>query len=111
MQFLKFMSEQDSPQQFIFAIGVLHGLVINDMVASSIEASGNLLLLFDELLQGTDLETDYQIRASFTEVHRLLKILQRELAFWRSAKQSSVIRRAQVLATLGKIQEFSQLWH
>jgi hypothetical protein len=101
------MSNTEQQQQFLATLQNVLQLVQNQEGPGAIAASQNLLPLFTELLQITDLEANYQIRASFTEVHRLLRLLQRDLAFWKMSKSGDNTR---LLATLGSIADFCQLW-
>jgi hypothetical protein len=101
------MVDIEQQRQFLAILQKVLQLVREREVAAAISASKNLLPLFDELLQTTDLEANYQLRASFTEVHRLLRLLQRDLAFWQMSKSGDDTR---LLATLGSIGEFCQLW-
>jgi hypothetical protein len=101
------MTNTEQQQQFLATLQNVLQLVQRQDVPGAIAASQNLLPLFTELLQITDLEANYQIRASFTEVHRLLRLLQRDLAFWQMSKSGDNTR---LLATLGSISDFCQLW-
>jgi hypothetical protein len=101
------MSNTEQQQQFLAILQNVLQLIQNQEVSLAIAASQNLLPLFNELLQTTDLEASYQIRASFTEVHRLLRLLQRDLAFWKMSKSGDNTR---LLATLASISDFCQLW-
>jgi hypothetical protein len=101
------MSNTEQQQQFLAILQNVLQLIQNQEVPLAIAASQNLLPLFNEILQTTDLEANYQIRASFTEVHRLLRLLQRDLAFWKMSKSGDNTR---LLATLKSISDFCQLW-
>jgi hypothetical protein len=86
----------------------LHSLVEKDDTSAAIAEGVNLQKLFDQLLQSADPDAAYQIRSSLTEIHRLLRILNRDLLFWKGAKQSRIERGAKVLETLQAIESFYQ---
>lgn len=51
-----------------------------------------------------------KMRSYITEIHRLLKVLQRDLIFWQSAQQTQnrAERRSAILAKLEAIMRFTQ---
>jgi hypothetical protein len=110
------INDADLSDQFRQSLANLYSLVEKDDTSAAIAslapeviAAGiDLQKSFDRLLQSADPAAGYQIRSSLTEIHRLLRILNRDLLFWQGAKQSRSVRRAQVLATLQSIEGFYQ---
>jgi hypothetical protein len=102
------IDEADFPDQFLQSLVCLRSLIEKDDPSAAIAAGINLQKLFDRLLQSADPDAGYQVRASLTEIHRLLRILNRDLLFWKGAKQSRLARGVQVLATLQSIEGFYQ---
>ncbi len=86
----------------------LRGCVENDDAVGALAAAKTLQGSFDRLLQAVSPDAPYQVRASLTEIHRLLRILNRDLLFWQGSKQTRADRSAQVLATLLSIEGFYQ---
>jgi hypothetical protein len=102
------IDDADLPDQFPQFLANLCSLVEQDDPSAAMVAGINLQKSFDRLLQSTDPAAGYQVRSSLTEIHRLLRILNRDLLFWKAAKQSRSVRGAQVLATLQSIEGFYQ---
>ncbi len=102
------IDDADLPDQFSQSLANLCGLVEKDDPSAAITTGISLQKLFDRLLQSADPAAGYQVRSSLTEIHRLLRILNRDLLFWQGAKQSRPARGAQVLATLQSIEGFYQ---
>jgi hypothetical protein len=107
-QILYNAGDRDLAESFGCSLELLRGCVEQDDVVGSLAGAKSLQGLFDRLLQAADPDASYQIRASLTEIHRLLRILNRDLLFWQGAKQTRAGRSTQVLATLGSIEGFSQ---
>jgi hypothetical protein len=99
----------DPGQQFPECLWQLRNWVETDQSPAAIAESNQLQLLFNQLLQSADPDAGYQMRSSLTEIHRLLRLLQRDLIFWQTAKQTKAGRKSQVLATLQSIENFYQL--
>jgi hypothetical protein len=102
------IDDADLSNQFRQSLANLCSLVEKDDTNAAITAGIDLQKSFDRLLQSADPAAGYQVRSSLTEIHRLLRILNRDLLFWQGAKQSRSVRGAQVLATLQSIESFYQ---
>jgi hypothetical protein len=102
------IDDADLSNQFRQSLANLCSLVEKDDTNAAIIAGIDLQKSFDRLLQSADPAAGYQVRSSLTEIHRLLRILNRDLLFWQGAKQSRSVRGAQVLATLQSIESFYQ---
>jgi hypothetical protein len=100
------MSDPDLAETFPQSLLRLRGCVEKDDAAGALAAAKTLQNLFDRLLSVVDPNAPYQVRASLTEIHRLLRILNRDLLFWQGAKQTRAGRSTQVLATLVSIEGF-----
>jgi hypothetical protein len=100
------INDPDLAETFPQSLSRLRGCVEQDDAAGALAAAKTLQTLFDRLLSTTDPSAPYQVRASFTEIHRLLRILNRDLLFWQGAKQTRAGRSTQVLATLVSIEGF-----
>jgi hypothetical protein len=105
-QILHNTGDQDLAGSFGHFLEQLRGCVEQDDAVGSLAAAKSLQNLFDRLLQLSDPDASYQVRASLTEIHRLLRILNRDLLFWQGAKQTRAGRSTQVLATLVSIEGF-----
>jgi hypothetical protein len=105
-QILHNTGDQDFTEGFPPSLARLHSCVEQDDAVAAFAAAKVLQKLFDRLLQMADPNASYQVRASLTEIHRLLRILHRDLLFWQGAKQTRPSRRTQVLATLQSIEGF-----
>jgi hypothetical protein len=103
------MSDPDLAETFPQSLLRLRGCVEKDDAAGALAAAKTLQNLFDRLLSVVDPNAPYQARASLTEIHRLLRILNRDLLFWQGAKQTRAGRSTQVLATLVSIERFYQM--
>jgi hypothetical protein len=103
------INDPDPSQQFPECLWQLRNWVETDQSQAAIAKSNQLQLLFNQLLQSADPDAGYQVRSSLTEIHRLLRLLQRDLMFWQTAKQAKAGRKLQVLATLQSIEDFYQL--
>jgi hypothetical protein len=97
------------PGNFILSWQQLYKAVENDDVEAAMVSAKILQSAFDYLLQSADPVAPYQVRSSLTEIHRLLRILNRDLMFWQGAKQTRAGRGTQVLATLQSIEGFYQV--
>jgi hypothetical protein len=102
------ISDPDLAETFPRSLARLQDCIEQDDVAGSLAAAKTLQNLFDRLLSVADPDAPYQVRASLTEIHRLLRILNRDLLFWQGAKQTRAGRSTQVLATLVSIKGFYQ---
>lgn len=100
------ISDPDLAETFPQSFSRLRGCVEQDDAAGALAAAKTLQNLFDRLLSTADPIAPYQVRASLTEIHRLLRILNRDLLFWQGAKQTRAGRSTQVLATLVSIEGF-----
>jgi hypothetical protein len=100
---------QSFPDSFILSWQQLYEAVKNDDAEAAIVSAKALQFSFDRLLQSADPVAPYQVRSSLTEIHRLLRILNRDLMFWQGAKQTRAGRGTQVLATLQSIEGFYQV--
>jgi hypothetical protein len=105
-QISQYIGDQDLVEGFPQVLARLRGCVEQDEAAGALAAAKTLQGLFDRLLQSSEPNAGYQVRASLTEIHRLLRILQRDLLFWQGAKQTRAKRSTQVLATLVSIEGF-----
>jgi hypothetical protein len=97
------------PDSFILSWQQLYKHVENDDTEAAMVSAKALQSAFDRLLQSADPIAPYQVRSSLTEIHRLLRILNRDLMFWQGAKQTRAGRGTQVLATLQSIEGFYQV--
>ena len=102
-------SDEDLTDGFSSAWQQLYQFVEHDDAQQAMVAAQTLQTLFDQLLQSSDPAAPYQVRSSLTEIHRLLRILQRDLLFWQGAKQTRADRGIQVLNTLRSIKDFYQV--
>lgn len=84
----------------------LNALVLQDELQHSelSAAQQNLAIAFDHLLTAFSPLADQRIRAGLTEIHRLLKLADRDLQFWQSAKQPAT-RQARQQNLLLKLQQ------
>jgi hypothetical protein len=105
-QISQYIGDQDLVEGFPQVLARLRGCVEQDEAAGALAAAKTLQGLFDRLLQLSEPNAGYQVRASLTEIHRLLRISQRDLLFWQGAKQTRAGRSTQVLATLVSIEGF-----
>jgi hypothetical protein len=105
------IGDSDPTEAFSLTLVWLKGCVEQNDVAEALTAAQKLQGFFDRLLQMADPNASYQVRASLTEIHRLLRVLHRDLLFWQGAKQAETRagRHAQVLATLLSIKGFYQM--
>jgi hypothetical protein len=103
------ISDEDLFNSFILSWQQLYKSVENDDATEAMVAAKTMQAAFDRLLQSADLVAPYQVRSSLTEIHRLLRILNRDLMFWQGAKQTRAGRCTQVLATLQSIEGFYQV--
>ncbi len=112
-QRLRNVSDEDLsksfPDSFLFSWQQLYKAVEKDDAEAAMVSAKALQSVFDRLLQSADPIAPYQVRSSLTEIHRLLRILNRDLMFWQGAKQTRAGRGTQVLATLQSIEEFYQV--
>jgi succinate dehydrogenase flavin-adding protein (antitoxin of CptAB toxin-antitoxin module) len=76
------------------------------------KAQQDLSIAFDQLLAAFAPDADRQVRSGLTEIHRLLKLADRELQFWQSAKQSETRsqRQQQLLTKLQQIADWEQVF-
>jgi hypothetical protein len=100
------ISDEDPTNSFIWAWQQLHQSVENDAPPQAIVAAQTLQAAFEQLLQSCDSIASHKARSILTEIHRLLRILQRDLLFWQAAKQTRADRELQVLTTLQSIEGF-----
>jgi hypothetical protein len=103
------ISDGDLSDSFLLSLEQLCKSVENDDSEGAMVSAKILQDTFDRLLQSADPIAPYQVRASLTEIHRLLRILNRDLMFWQGAKQTRAGRGTQVLATLQSIEGFYQV--
>jgi hypothetical protein len=103
------ISDEDLSGSFILSWRQLYKFVENDDAEQAMVSAQTLQTTFDRLLQSADPVAPYQVRSSLTEIHRLLRILNRDLMFWQGAKQTRAGRGTQVLATLQSIEGFYQV--
>jgi hypothetical protein len=103
------LSDSDLAETFPQSLVRLKDCVEKDDTAGSLAAAKTLQNSFDRLLQAADPNAPHQVRSSLTEIHRLLRILNRDLLFWQGAKQTRAGRSTQVLATLVSIEGFYQM--
>jgi hypothetical protein len=103
------ISDENLPSSFILSLQQLYKHVANDDPEEAMVSAKTLQSLFDRLLQSADPVAPYQVRSSLTEIHRLLRILNRDLMFWQGAKQTRAGRGTMVLATLQSIEGFYQV--
>jgi hypothetical protein len=103
------ISEEDLSNCFLPSLQQLYTFVKNDDSEQAMVSAQTLQAAFDQLLQSADPVAPYQVRSSLTEIHRLLRILNRDLMFWQGAKQTRAGRGTQVLATLQSIEGFYQV--
>jgi hypothetical protein len=103
------MSDSDLTETFPHSLVRLRGCVEQDDAGGALATAKILQNLFDRLLQAADPVAPHQVRSSLTEIHRLLRILNRDLLFWQGAKQTRAGRSTQVLATLASIEGFYQV--
>jgi hypothetical protein len=103
------ISDEDLSGSFILSWRQLYKFVENDDAEQAMVSAQTLQTAFDRLLQSADPVAPYQVRSSLTEIHRLLRILNRDLMFWQGAKQTRAGRGTQVLATLQSIEGFYQV--
>jgi hypothetical protein len=101
--------DQDLVRSFGQSLIKLRGCVEQNDAAGALATAEVLQGLFDRLLQASDPDAAYQVRASLTEIHRFLRILQRDLLFWQGAKQTRAGRGTQVLATVQSIEGFCEV--
>ncbi len=100
------LSDPELAETFPRSLVRLRGCVENDDTAGSLAAAKTLQNLFNRLLQAADPAAPHQVRSSLTEIHRLLRVLNRDLLFWQGAKQTRASRSTKVLATLVSIEGF-----
>jgi hypothetical protein len=105
-----YISDPDLAENFLRSLVQIRGCVEQDDAAEALAAAKTLQSCFDRLLQMADPNAPYQVRSSLTEIHRLLRILNRDLLFWQGAKQTRVGRSTQVLTTLMSIERFHQMF-
>lgn len=76
------------------------------------KAQQDLSIAFDQLLAAFAPDADRQVRSGLTEIHRLLKLADRELQFWQSAKQLETRsqRQQQLLTKLQQIADWEQVF-
>ncbi len=101
--------DEDLSEGFILFLQQLSKSVESDDSEGAMVSAKTLQASFAQLLQSADPVAPYQVRSSLTEIHRLLRILNRDLMFWQGAKQTRAGRGTQVLATLQSIEGFYQV--
>ncbi len=103
------ISDKDLTDSFLLSLQQLCKSVADDNSKEAMALAKILQNSFDQLLHSVDPAAPYQVRSSLTEIHRLLRILNRDLQFWQGAKQTRAGRGTQVLATLQSIEGFYQI--
>jgi succinate dehydrogenase flavin-adding protein (antitoxin of CptAB toxin-antitoxin module) len=100
--------------EFAVCRAALVELVLQDELDGAVLAKtqGDLSIAFDRLLAAFSPDADRQMRAGLTEIHRLLKVADRDLQFWQSAKQpdNRSQRQQQLLAKLQQIADWEQIF-
>jgi succinate dehydrogenase flavin-adding protein (antitoxin of CptAB toxin-antitoxin module) len=76
------------------------------------KAQKDLSIAFDHLLAAFAPDADRQVRSGLTEIHRLLKLADRDLQFWQSARQPETRRQRQqkLLTKLQQIADWEQVF-
>jgi hypothetical protein len=103
------IGDEDLTDSFLRSLQQLRKSVAADNSQEAMALAKVLKNSFDQLLHSADPAASYQVRSSLTEIHRLLRILNRDLQFWQGAKQTRAGRGTQVLATLQSIEGFYQI--
>jgi hypothetical protein len=103
------IGDKDFTDSFLRSLQQLCKSVRDDNSEEAMALATILQNSFDQLLHSVDPVAPYQVRSSLTEIHRLLRILNRDLQFWQGAKQTRAGRGTQVLATLQSIEGFYQI--
>jgi hypothetical protein len=93
---------------FAICRAALHTLVLGDEFQSEVltEAQQNLAVAFDRLLTAFSPSADHRMRIGLTEIHRLLKLVDRDLQFWQGARQP-VTRQERLQNLLLKLQQIA----
>jgi hypothetical protein len=100
------IGDEDLTDSFLRSLQQLCKSVADDNSKEAMALAKILQNSFDQLLHSADPAAPYQVRSSLTEIHRLLRILNRDLQFWQGAKQTRAGRSTQVLANLQSIEQF-----
>lgn len=76
------------------------------------KARQDLSIAFGELLDAFSPDADRLVRSGLTEIHRLLRVADRELQFWQSAKQPDTRskRQQQLLINLQQIADWEKVF-
>jgi succinate dehydrogenase flavin-adding protein (antitoxin of CptAB toxin-antitoxin module) len=99
---------------FAISRAALTELVLQDESIGLVltKAQQELWISFDQLLAAFAPDADRQVRSGLTEIHRLLKLADRDLQFWQSAKQPDTRsqRQQQLLTKLQQIADWEQVF-
>jgi hypothetical protein len=111
------MNDRDLPaiySNFATCRAALNTLVLQDELQSGelTLAQQNLAIAFDRLLAAFAPGADHRMRAGLTEIHRLLKLADRDLQFWQGARQPATrqARQQSLLLKLEQIADWQQVF-
>ncbi len=111
------MNDRDLPaiySNFATCRDTLNALVLQDEFPREdlTAAQQNLAIAFDRLLTAFSPIANQRIRAGLTEIHRLLKLADRDLQFWQGARQPATRQERQqnLLLKLQQIADWQQVF-
>jgi succinate dehydrogenase flavin-adding protein (antitoxin of CptAB toxin-antitoxin module) len=111
------MNDPDLPaiySNFATCRAALNTLVLQDEFQSQelAAAQQNLAIAFDQLLAAFSPRANHRMRTGLTEIHRLLKLADRDLQFWQGARQPTTRKERQqnLLLKLQQIADWQQVF-